>query len=102
MKETPGQEQGRDQGPSAWGLAYQWGTALVAYTCILGFAGYFIGDRIGGHVWSIILMMVGLFGGFSVAIYQIFKTSQKIDKAIPNRGEPLADEPVDEAKSKWI
>ncbi len=102
MKETPTKEQGQSEGASAWGMAYQWGAALVAYTCILGFGGYFIGDRLGGHVWSIILMMLGLFGGFSAAIYQIFKTSQKIDKAIPNRGEPLPDESDDEAKSKWV
>ncbi|MBX9670396.1 MAG: AtpZ/AtpI family protein [Candidatus Obscuribacterales bacterium] len=102
MKETPTKDQVNSEGPSAWGMAYQWGTALVAYTCILGFAGYFIGDRLGGQVWSIILLMLGLFTGFSAAIYQIFKTSQKIDKAIPNRGEPLPDDPVDEAKSNWV
>ena len=82
--------------PSAWGMAYQWGTALVAYTCVFGLIGYYLGDRIlGGKYGSLGLMMVGIVGGFSVAIYQIFKTSQRIDKAIPNRGKPLSEETED-------
>lgn len=82
-----------------WALASQWGMALVAYTCIFGFGGYYIGDHfMNSRYWALGLMSLGLFGGFSAAIYQIFKTSQKIDAAIPNRGEPLPDEPREESK----
>ena len=82
-----------------WAVAAQWGMALVAYTCVFGFGGYYIGDHfMGSRIWALGLMMLGFVGGFSAAIYQIFRMSQKIDKSMPNRGKPLPDEPKED---KW-
>ncbi len=97
MKDPSEENKVIDSGPSMIAQASQWGMALVVYTCVLGFGGYFIGDRfLGSQLWALGLMMLGLATGFSAAIYQIFKTSQQIDKTIPNRGKPLPDEPDDQ------
>lgn len=97
MKDSPEKKEDTYTGPSMIAQASQWGMALVVYTCVFGFGGYFIGDRLlGSQLWALGLMMLGLAGGFSAAIYQIFRTSQQIDKTIPNRGKPLPDEPEDQ------
>jgi hypothetical protein len=102
MNDSPEDNKPTTGGPSMIGQASQWGMALVAYTCVLGFGGYFIGDRLmNSQYWALGLMAVGFFGGFSMAIYQIFRTSQQIDKTIPNRGKPLPDE-LYEDKGKWV
>lgn len=99
MNDSSDKTKGIDSGPSMIGQATQWGMALVAYTCVFGFGGYFVGDRLmHSQMWALGLMMLGLAGGFSAAIYQIFRTSQQIDKTIPNRGKPLPDDP-EEPKS---
>lgn len=102
MNDTSEENKVIDSGPSMIAQASQWGMALVVYTCVFGFGGYFIGDRVlGSQLWALGLMMLGLAGGFSAAIYQIFRTSQQIDKTIPNRGKPLPDEP-DDGKYKLL
>lgn len=83
-----------------WAVASQWGMALVAYTCVFGFAGYYAGDHfMNSKLWAFGLMLLGLTGGFSAALFQIFRSSQRMDKSMPSRGKPLADEDADESKS---
>lgn len=99
MKDRSEQNEVKSGGPSGWAMAYQLGMALVVYTCVFGFGGYFIGDRLlGNKYWAIGLMLAGLIGGFSAAIYHIFRTSEKIDKSMPNRGEPLTGDDYDQSK----
>jgi len=100
MKDPAVKNDTKSGGPSGWMMASQLGMALVGYTCLFGFGGYFIGDRLmSNKYWAIGLMLVGLVGGFAAAIYHIFRTSEKIDKSMPNRGEPLPDDTYNEEKS---
>ena len=88
-------------GPPMWAVAAQWGMALVSYTCIFGFGGYYIGDHfMNSRLWALGLMMFGLVGGFSAAIIQIFRQSMAIDRSTPNRGKPLPDEPKEDPWAK--
>ncbi|MDZ4832564.1 MAG: AtpZ/AtpI family protein [Candidatus Melainabacteria bacterium] len=100
MKDPSEQKSVNEGGPSTVAMAAQWGMALVVYTCVFGFGGYFIGDRLlHSQMWAVGLMMAGLTAGFSAAIYQIFRTSQQIERSMPNRGKPLPDDPEEEKSS---
>lgn len=94
-----GSESAEKDGPPMWLQASQWGMALVAYTCLLGFGGYFIGEKfLGGSFWSIALLLIGLVGGMTIGIWQIFRASEKMDKAMQNKGKPLPDKSFEENK----
>ncbi len=79
-------------GPPGWMVASGWGMSLVMFTCVLGFAGYWVGDKLGGY-WSIILLLLGLVVGFALGLFKIYRESEKLNASqpIPAGAKPLDD-----------
>ncbi|MBX9695012.1 MAG: AtpZ/AtpI family protein [Cyanobacteria bacterium] len=89
-------------GPPGWLVASGWGMSLVVFTCVLGFAGYFIGSKLGG-IWSFILLMIGLALGFSLGIYKIYRESVKLDASqpVPSGVKPLDDSDLEKSDAEY-
>jgi|AGTN01.2.fsa_nt_gi hypothetical protein len=87
-------------GPPMWLQASQWGASLVGLTCLLGFGGYWIGEKLGGGFLSIALLLVGLVLGFGGGMYRIYKASEAMGgpQKDPSKIKPL---PPDDGSSDY-
>lgn len=70
-----------------WAVASQFAYTLVIASCVLGYAGHWLGNQLGGSPWNFILML--LFGGigFAAEVYRMIimfspkdKTGKKDEK----------------------
>jgi len=66
--------------PPGWVLASQWGLNLTVLTCVFGYAGYWVGERLGSMAASFFLMVLGIIIGFAAGLYRMIKATEKLGK----------------------
>lgn len=66
--------------PSGLILATQWGANIVVLTCVLGYAGFFIGEQLAGKTASFFLTLIGIMLGFTAGIWRMVKATEKMKK----------------------
>lgn len=74
-KDEPEKENGDGEKPRfdtrQYLVASQFAYTLVIATCLLGYAGHWLGDKLGGSPWNIILMLLLGFLGFAGEMWRM-------------------------------
>ncbi|MBZ0186024.1 MAG: AtpZ/AtpI family protein [Candidatus Obscuribacterales bacterium] len=87
MAEADKDEISQSSGPPGWVQASQWGMNLTVLTCFFGYAGFWIGERLGNNTIGFFLTILGIIVGFAAGIYRMVKASEKLS----GRNKPPGD-----------
>lgn len=74
MKTPPPQS---DDGPSSLALAGQWGMTLAILTTAGALGAYWIGEQTHQSGLKVILVLVGIVGGFSLGVMHMLKVTDR-------------------------
>ena len=72
------EENKESSSPSGLILATQWGANIVVLTCVLGYAGYFIGGQLNNNALAFFLTLGGIMLGFSAGVWRMVKATEKM------------------------